>query len=100
MEQSHAGNSSQLSIPPETTRDQRCEQRGEQRGEQSVELSFLFVWLMTNKCLVRPETSQSRAGWGVVGCVPLSPVTPVVAGVCVGWPEPPEKVSRVSVSQC
>ena len=28
----------------------------------------------------------------------LSPVTPVVAGV--GWPEPPEKVSRVSVSQC
>ena len=73
--------------------------------DHSVVPWFWFGWLwvvtvMTNKCLVRPETSQSRAGWGVVGCVPLSPVTPVVAGVCVGWPEPPEKVSRVSVSQC
>ena len=73
--------------------------------DHSVVPWFWFGWLwvvtvMTNKCLVRPETG--RAGPGVVGCVSLclslSPVTPALAGV--GWPEPPEKVSRVSVSQC
>ena len=39
----------------------------DQPGDHSVVPRFWFVWLlmlMTNKCLVRPETSESRAGRG------------------------------------
>ena len=64
-----------------------------------------MVWWLINVWWdLKPVSryTHSRYGPGVLGCVSVSlapaPVTPAVAGV--GWPEPPEKVSRVSVSQC